>query len=92
MGAVKVQFYTDDYAPGMVQAELVNKKLLARILRHVRDNGGPDESAALISMEDAEQALSPKAYRKLNDCGSVVVVMDPFEAYNLYGYDACKLA
>lgn len=88
-----VRFFTSGYAPCMVQAELVDKRQLARVLRHVKRNGGPTtETTVLLSHDDAAEILSRRAYKDLREWGEATVRMDRFEAFNLYGYDANTLA
>lgn len=79
-----VEFWTSSYAPGMVQARIVNRRTLRAVLREVKANGGPtEENSVLLSHEDAEEILGAR-YRDL-DYG-VRVRLDTETAHNLYGY------
>ena len=83
-----VDFWTDDYAPGMVQVRPVSEKHVRKILRIIEKNGGPtDEDSALISFEDAQGILSEDQFSELEESGAVRVNLDNFTVGNLYGYD-----
>lgn len=79
-----VEFWTSNYAPGMVQARIVNRRTLRAVLREVKANGGPtEEDTALLSHDDAVDILGPR-YKGIDD--GVRVRLDAETARNLYGY------
>ena len=90
VGTIAVTFFSNSYAPGMVQVEAVDPKITKEIIEDitlVNDGVNPlgGETTALISYEDAEYILSEGDYKELNSTG--IVTVDYFDDLRaLYGY------
>ena len=97
MKRVLIEIDTNDpRAPGCLVARIVNKKIQARFLKEVRANGFPEsEETGLIQgdiQETIDELMVPRnAKTALKKYGSVRVLMDPFEAGNLWGYDGNEI-
>lgn len=94
---IKVRLTRDGYAPCMVQLEIVNARLLARVKRHLLKNGAPDEDSALLTEDDYNSFVEAgdiptRAHRDLEEgWPNVCCMMDRFTALTCYGYDCDTL-
>lgn len=72
----------------MVQARIVNRRILRAVLREMKANGADvQEDSALLSYEDAENLLG-RRYADLDS--GVRVRLDAETARNLYGFQDQK--
>lgn len=94
---IKVRLTRDGYAPCMVQLEIVNARLLARVKRNLLENGAPDEDTALLSEDDYNSFvdagdISARAHRELEEgWPHTSCIMDRFTVLTCYGYDCNTL-
>lgn len=90
---VLCEFYSDSYAPCMVQMRIVNPRLLARVVSHLKANGGPDEETALLQREESELSglVHFRKVREVLEGHSVRCRVDRFSALTVYGYDCNAL-
>lgn len=85
-----VEFWADSYAPGMIQGRIVNRRTLARVVRHLEAHGQGDEDTFLISPEDCALLLGPQTLQDIEDFGARIRV-DDFTALTFYGHDCNTL-
>lgn len=82
-----VEFWTDNYAPGMVQVQIKNVRTRRAVVKAAQANGRPlgDEDTVLLSHEDAAELLGAK-YQDVEEGFTVCVRVDDFTARGFYGY------
>lgn len=83
------------YAPGMYTYRIVNERLHRAAMAQVAAMGGPvpeDEYGRddnVLLSEDAVDELVPARHRRdLSEGWAVRFLMDRWEAFSVYGYDA----
>ena len=82
-----VDFEDSDF--GSVVAKIRNDRLRSAVVRCVSDNGGSSDSTAFFqSVEELEGTFTSTQFNKLQENGFVSVMMDRWDAANLYGWNA----
>lgn len=81
------------YAPGGYTFRIVSDRMHRAAMAQVAARGGPvpeDErdDNVLLSEDDAEAIVPPRHWRDLADGWTVRFLMDRWEAFSMYGYDA----
>ena len=87
---IKVRIWQDSYYPGGYQLKAIRDGVAKKILTRARENGySLDETTATASTDDLESTcLTCRQWKELQEWGSVIVLMAPWEFAHFYGYDA----
>lgn len=72
---------------------IINQQLLARVVAHLKANGGPDEETALLADEESELSgiVPARRMKELSEGWPVRCLVDRFTALTVYGYDCNTL-
>ena len=87
-----IQVNVQENRMGHLTLAIVNKRLLKRVMAHVKRNGGPAEETVYLQADTDintfKEGLTKSKRQDLEEGYDIIIVMDEYEAGSYYGYDA----